>query len=79
MHLLDFEQVPVQLIDHDIGQHRNPVFFPLAVTHNNLPVAEINILDTQPYAFHDPQSGAVQHLPHEPFDPFQLQQHLPDP
>ena len=37
--------MPLKLVDNDIRQHGNAVFFTLAVAHNDLPVAEVNILD----------------------------------
>ena len=49
----------------NFGQHRHPVLGALAVADHDLSKAEIQVLDPQPYAFHQAHSGAVKQTGHQ--------------
>jgi hypothetical protein len=51
---------------------------PFAVTDNDLPVTEINILYPQPDALHYMKACSVQQLAHNPSDTVKLQKNVSD-
>ncbi len=55
----------LQRHDHAIGQHRHPVFHPLAIPNDNLPLAKVNSLDAQSHTLHQPQAAAVEQFRHQ--------------
>jgi hypothetical protein len=59
---LDFQEMSFERRDERTGQNRAAVFRALAVAHDDLTIAEINVLDAQPHAFHharDPRRRAA--------------------
>jgi len=60
VHFANARQVPAQWRLDAPRQHRHAVLGALAVAHDNLVSREVDILDPQPDAFHDPQARAVE-------------------
>ena len=66
-------------------QHHHPVLAALALAHDDRAALEIDVLDPQTYAFHQPHAGAIQQLreqampgrnaPHQAADLFLSQHH----
>jgi hypothetical protein len=64
------------MLDQGVRHNGNPVLVPLAGMHDDLPVVEIHVLDTQAQIFHFPHTGATEHVcdqsvdaVHEPQEP----------
>ena len=55
----DLVQVRLQGLDKPIREHGDSVLASLPVPDDELVLVEVHILDAQPGAFHEPQSGAV--------------------
>ncbi len=53
-----------RLVEHQ-RQYRHPVLLPLAATHDDLGVIEIDILDSQPQSLEQAQTATVKKLPNE--------------
>jgi hypothetical protein len=54
------------------GEHGHAVLSSFSVAHDDLAAGEVDVLDAQAAAFHQPQAGAVEQAGHEPgraFDP----------
>ena len=62
MQLLRRGQLDAQRLDQAIGQDGYPVLSPLCVPHKNLVLAEMQVLDPQPHAFHQAQTAAIEKL-----------------
>ena len=58
----------------DSRQHRDAVLAALAVADQDLPVAEVDVLDAQPQALEQPQAGAVQQARHQPARAVQIRE-----
>jgi len=48
------------------GQEGDAILGALAVAHRDLAAVEVDVLDAQPAAFHEPQAGSIHERPHEP-------------
>lgn len=58
------------------GQHDDPVFFPFAVEYGYAVRLEVDVLDPQAKAFHEPQPAAVEQLYHGLMHPRDRADHL---
>jgi len=54
--------VELQGLNEQIGKGGEAVVFAFAISHNNLTVVKVKILDAQAHTFHDAQSAAIQDL-----------------
>src|SRR5512145_2334758 len=58
--------------DEGIWQGCDAIFLALAVADRDGLIVEVDVLDAQPDAFHEAQSGTIEELPHEFMDPGKL-------
>ena len=65
MHQLHLGQMPLEWCVQGLGQHGHPILPPFAVTHGDLVIGKIDILDSEPHAFHQAQPGAIEQPRHE--------------
>jgi hypothetical protein len=65
MHQLHLGQMPLEWRVQGLGQHGHPILPPFAVAHGDLVIGKIDILDSEPHAFHQAQSGAIEQPRHE--------------
>ena len=71
-------QEHLQRGDEAVGRHGHPVFHALTVTHDDRPLSEVEVLDAQPQALHQPQAGAGEELGHQFVDAVQVAQKAQD-
>jgi hypothetical protein len=62
---LDLHQLKAERFREYIGEHGDTVIFALAITHNDLMVGEVKILDPQAHYFHQTEPTAIHDLGHE--------------
>jgi hypothetical protein len=55
-----------QRFDQAVRKHCDPVFPALSVPNQDMAIPEVDILDTQPQAFHQPHASSVQEAGHQP-------------
>jgi hypothetical protein len=58
------------------GQHHHPVLVALGLAHHDHLPLEVDVLDAQPQALHQPHARAVQQARHQGHRAFELAQHL---
>jgi len=66
MKFFDRPDLFLQERNERLGQHCDAVFLPFAVPDNDAERLNVNIFDTQPYAFLNAQTGAIEQTCHEP-------------
>jgi hypothetical protein len=69
VHAADAGEMLFERMDERTGEHRDPFAAALGFTDDDLPVAEIEILDAQAQAFHQAQASAIEELAHEAVGP----------
>jgi hypothetical protein len=65
MYQLHLGQMPLEWCVQGLGQHGHPTVPAFAVTHGDLVTSKIDILDSEPHAFHQAQPGAIEQPRHE--------------
>ncbi len=58
-------EMEAQRFEEDVGKHGDTVVFTLAITYNDLTIAEVQVFDAQAHDFHQAQSAAVHDLGHQ--------------
>lgn len=58
-------EMQVEVGDERVWEDGEAVVFAFSIAHDDLMVAEVNILDAQAKTFHQPESGAVEEPGHE--------------
>ena len=71
----DLLEVESQGLEQGVGEHGEAVIFSLAISHDDLVIVKIQILNTQAQDFHEAEAAAVHKLGHELMDPVHLRDH----
>ena len=74
MENLDSRQVFVKRLASGNRKSCSAVFFSFTVSHENLTVVEIDVLDPEAETLHEPESSSVKEAGHQPLRAFQLQE-----
>ncbi len=67
-----------QRSDQRIRQDGDSILLTFPISHYNLPIIKINILDTQPQAFRQPQAGPIGEAQYQPVGSLRASQNFTD-